>query len=123
MISKSPMQQNEIRNLFKNVTLRMDTDIKLAIPGNNRDPFSIFEIHYPGLECNLKINQIGFYAYGRLTYFNKDTSFYTARKNMSGILIRTGNRVRTMMILKFFLSKFTLDHFNSNMIKFYLLFG
>ncbi|XP_018560787.1 uncharacterized protein LOC108903153 [Anoplophora glabripennis] len=92
MVSNSPIKRNDIKNMFENVTLRMDTDIKLAVPElDNR--YSIFEIYHPGLEGDIKINEIGVHAYNKLTYFNKDISFYSARKDMSGILIRTGNRV------------------------------
>lgn len=93
------MKQGDIRNLFKNVTLRMDTNIKLVIPSDNYDRYSIFEIYYPGIQAGVNINEIGFYTYNNLTYFNKDVSFYIARKNMSGILLRTGNRVRISIIL------------------------
>ncbi|KAJ8925123.1 hypothetical protein NQ315_001305 [Exocentrus adspersus] len=92
IISSFTMKRENVRNLLQNVTLRMDTDLKLAVPFH-AERYSIFEIYWPGLQVDIKINNIGLYSNRSLTFFNKDASFYTERKNMSSVLIRTGNRV------------------------------
>ncbi|KAJ8936768.1 hypothetical protein NQ314_012170 [Rhamnusium bicolor] len=93
MIAKSNILNSDIRNLFKNIKLRMDTNIKIAIPKIDHNQCDIYEIYDPGLEADIKINKIGLDSYGNLTYFNKNISFYESRKNMTGVLIRAGDRV------------------------------
>ncbi|KAJ8943883.1 hypothetical protein NQ318_019366 [Aromia moschata] len=89
MIGGAKMTTNDIKPFFDKVQLRMDTNIKIALPSSKG--YDIYEMYDPGLEMDPKINLIGIFENRSFTYFNND-AYYHSRKNMSGVLIRSANR-------------------------------
>ncbi|KAJ8943881.1 hypothetical protein NQ318_019364 [Aromia moschata] len=91
MIGNSTMAKGDIKLLFDDLQLRMDMNVKVALPKSNGTKYEILEVYDQGIGVDLQINTVGTFQNANLTYFGKIFSLYNSRKNMSGVLIRTAN--------------------------------
>ena len=83
------------RTFFKNDSFRMDSNTKLAVSNENKTQFHIFNIYNPGFQVGSKpvITKYGFWNGSHMTLFNKNLTFYTQRKNMTSVQLRSGSVV------------------------------
>ncbi|XP_050301541.1 ionotropic receptor 75a-like [Anthonomus grandis grandis] len=77
---------------FRTVKTRMDMDVKLFQPYNERS-YNIYEIFKPGIGRELQIRHIGKLINSKII-LHQNESYYNSRKNMTGVLIRSANVIR-----------------------------
>ncbi|CAH1156137.1 unnamed protein product [Phaedon cochleariae] len=82
--------RTEIRDIFSGVELRADMDMHVAFSISSNH-YNIFEIFKLGTGVDTTINRIGQFLEGTLHYCRNMLSFYESRKNLSGVLLRSGS--------------------------------
>ncbi|CAG9770903.1 unnamed protein product [Ceutorhynchus assimilis] len=71
----------------------MDMDVKVFHQDVQNNSFEIYEIFNPGINVGVQIRYIGKLINGDII-MNDNKSYYEARKNMSGVLVRSANVIR-----------------------------
>ncbi|KAI2474066.1 Ionotropic receptor 75f, partial [Diabrotica virgifera virgifera] len=92
IISQTPTTKETIKSFFAPLNLRLDSTITFATL--NEDKYELFEVYKLGLEVPIQVNQIGVFEGEDITFFNKNLSFYDKRRDMRGVLVRTGSAVK-----------------------------
>ncbi|XP_072399667.1 ionotropic receptor 75a-like [Diabrotica undecimpunctata] len=92
IISQTPTTKETIKSFFVPLDVRLDS--KITFTSLNEDKYELFEVYKLGLEVPIQVNQIGVYEGKNITFFKKNLSFYEKRRDMRGVLIRTGSGVK-----------------------------
>lgn len=85
------MKEN-VGDTFAKVQFRLDTNLQIAIRRYFHQ-FDVYEMYKPGIGSNIVIRKIGLFMKYTLRY-TREESFYESRKNLSKVLLRTGNKVK-----------------------------
>lgn len=92
VIGNDTFKTEDITDLFMNIQLRLETNLQIAIPKNS-EKYEIYEIYKLGIGVDNTVRRMGSFSYNKLMYTNKWSSFYDSRKNLTNVLLRTGNTV------------------------------
>ncbi|KAG5893020.1 hypothetical protein JTB14_037213 [Gonioctena quinquepunctata] len=87
------MAEDDVRDLFKGLQLRADMDVTVASAISQMKGYDICEVFKPGIDVEITVRKVGEYRNGTFSCSPDNSSFYVRRKNLTGVLIRTGNTV------------------------------
>jgi hypothetical protein len=94
LIFSKSTSPNDVQRIFGNVTIRMDSNVKVVVPEKNKNTFKVLDVYNPGVQIGEKpiITEIGLWNGSNLN-INRNMTFYLQRKNMSSIQLRSGSVV------------------------------
>nr|XP_023023021.1 uncharacterized protein LOC111511243 [Leptinotarsa decemlineata] len=93
MIHNISIREDDIKTLFTGLKLRADMNVKFAVPTLQEDEYEVFEVYKLGIGINVTVRKVCIFRNGTFEHIGKKLSLYESRKDMSGVLLRNGNKV------------------------------
>lgn len=92
VIGNYSLEEENISDMFRDIQLRLDTNLQMASPKNS-NIYDVYEIYKLGIGVKNTIKKIAKFSENNLQHINRGNSFYESRKDLTNVLLRTGNTV------------------------------